>query len=99
MAIASWSGPLRKYKETAVSMKEKEACVTIEGYIDSFIEKKLDKSTALTAIQLTLELCFKRHTNYRLFINSALKELEQSPANKETIISNLLKDCEEHSKK
>ena len=97
MAIASWSGPIRKYKETPVSMKAKEALVTIDAYVDKFLDGKADQTTTMTAIQLTLELCLGRQ-NYRKIIIPILKNLTQNPEDKENLLSSLLKQCKDHSK-
>ena len=98
MAIASWSGPIRKYKETPVTMKEKEAISTIGNYTAKFLEGNSDRNTTLTAVQLTLELCIGRH-NYRRIIISALKVLESNPEDKENILLALLKSCQQEYKK
>jgi len=97
MAIASWSGPTRKYKETPVSMKEKEVIATINGYVNKFLDGQIDKLTTLTVVQLTLELCLGRN-NYRKIIASRLKDLKQNPNDTENILNTLLKECKEHSK-
>lgn len=98
MAIASWSGPIRKYKESPVTMKEKEALATIDNYATKFLDDNLDLITAMTAIQLTLELCIGRQ-NYRKIIVPLLKTLKSKPEDKEDILMTLLKTCQEESKK
>jgi len=56
MAIASWKGPLRKYKETSVSLKEEETLNTIKKYTEKYFEESLNKNEYVKAIQLTLSL-------------------------------------------
>jgi len=98
MAIASWSGPLRKYKETAVHMKEAEAILTVKNYVVPFVKGEMEKSTALTAIQSTLGLCFGNTYNFRRFINSALNEFVKKSVDEELLLKKLLKECKDFTK-
>jgi len=95
MGIASWSGPLRRYVDKPVIIKERDAVTAITGYVNSFLNKKLSSGEASSAIQATLSMCFGWDKNFRLLITATLSAVEKEPMNNVTEISKLLTACRE----
>lgn len=98
MAIASWSGHTRKYKESSVSLKEKEVLAAASNYIDRFLQGTMPRGETIKAVQLILNLCFGIGHNFRLLINPALTEIEKESEKREAILENLLKNCKRQAK-